>query len=103
MPPNRCCPLPRVHLCLKPLFISSNSSLSTRKFTIATQTMLANPRLLSSLAFAQFATDNGGRSGALSPPPISEEVQRIDVNPLKETRDFPPEDMCPRNWLFNHF
>ncbi|KAI4365611.1 hypothetical protein MLD38_021579 [Melastoma candidum] len=52
----------------------------------------------------------GGRTGALTPPPppppsssSSDEVQKIDVNPPKGTRDFPPEDMRLRNWLFGHF
>jgi histidyl-tRNA synthetase len=34
---------------------------------------------------------------------VNEEFQNIDVNPPKGTRDFPPEDMRLRNWLFNHF
>lgn len=27
----------------------------------------------------------------------------VDTNPVKGTRDFPPEDMRLRNWLFGHF
>ncbi|KAK9676231.1 hypothetical protein RND81_11G063000 [Saponaria officinalis] len=43
-------------------------------------------------------------SGALSsPPPILETPSKIDVNPPKGTRDFPPEDMRLRTWLFNNF
>ncbi|XVF55509.1 hypothetical protein PTKIN_Ptkin06aG0041800 [Pterospermum kingtungense] len=102
---------PRLSFSLKPLFFFSHSSLAPRKFTIPRQLVFGNARTLSSLASAQSsATDNGsrgggagGRSGALSPSPIAEEVQRIDVNPPKGTRDFPPEDMRLRNWLFNHF
>lgn len=30
-------------------------------------------------------------------------MQRIDVNPPKGTRDFPPEEMRLRNWLFQNF
>ncbi|CAM8922828.1 unnamed protein product [Rhodiola kirilowii] len=45
----------------------------------------------------------GGRSGALSPPPVTELPQKIDVNPPKGTRDFPPEEMRLRNWLFGNF
>ncbi|KAH0995793.1 hypothetical protein GBA52_019657 [Prunus armeniaca] len=49
------------------------------------------------------AVGAGGRAGALSPAPITEDLQKIDVNPPKGTRDFPPEDMRLRNWLFYHF
>ncbi|KAF2312181.1 hypothetical protein GH714_028394 [Hevea brasiliensis] len=66
------------------------------------------PRTLSSVASAQSPTENGGssgRSGALSAPPVvlEQAVQKIDVNPPKGTRDFPPEEMRLRNWLFNNF
>jgi len=30
-------------------------------------------------------------------------TQKIDLNPPKGTRDFPPEEMRVRNWLFGHF
>ncbi|PIA29163.1 hypothetical protein AQUCO_06200030v1 [Aquilegia coerulea] len=47
---------------------------------------------------------DGGRPGTISnpslPPPI---VEKIDVNPPKGTRDFPPEEMRFRTWLFNNF
>ncbi|OMO72424.1 Anticodon-binding protein [Corchorus capsularis] len=98
---------PRLSFCVKPLLLFTQSSLAPRKFSIPRQLVSGKPRTLSSLASAQSsATDNGsggGRSGALTPPPVAEEVQRIDVNPPKGTRDFPPEDMRLRNWLFNHF
>ncbi|KAJ4704958.1 Histidine--trna ligase [Melia azedarach] len=83
---------------LKPMFLS-HSSLSLRKFAVPKQ--LLNPRNLCALASAD--SNNGGRSGALSPSPVLEEVQKIDVNPPKGTRDFPPEEMRLRNWLFNNF
>jgi len=48
--------------------------------------------------------NGGGRSGSIvAPLVVNEEFQNIDVNPPKGTRDFPPEDMRLRNWLFNHF
>ncbi|XVF76435.1 hypothetical protein PTKIN_Ptkin13bG0265800 [Pterospermum kingtungense] len=106
---------PRLSFSLKPLSLFSQSFLAPRKLPIPTQLLSAKPRTFSSLASVQSsATDNGGsssvagggcggRSGALSPSPAAEEVQRIDVNPPKGTRDFPPEDMRLRNWLFNHF
>ncbi|XP_050243165.1 histidine--tRNA ligase, chloroplastic/mitochondrial isoform X3 [Quercus robur] len=106
--------IPSSLLHLKPLFFSlprfSSPSLALnrfRKFPIPT----INPRSLSSLssaaaAAAQSTGDNGsggGRSGALAPPPITEELQKIDVNPPKGTRDFPPEEMRLRTWLFHNF
>ncbi|KAG7607961.1 Histidine-tRNA ligase [Arabidopsis suecica] len=48
--------------------------------------------------------NGGSRSGSIvAPLVVNEEFQNIDVNPPKGTRDFPPEDMRLRNWLFNHF
>ncbi|KAM3689249.1 hypothetical protein ACB098_09G032600 [Castanea mollissima] len=105
--------IPSSLLHLKPLFLSlprfSSPSLAlnrARKFPIH----IINPRSLSSLsssaAAAQSTGDNGsggGRSGALAPPPITEELQKIDVNPPKGTRDFPPEEMRLRTWLFHNF
>ena len=32
-----------------------------------------------------------------------EATGKIDLNPPKGTRDFPPEEMRLRNWLFGHF
>ncbi|KAG6515368.1 hypothetical protein ZIOFF_025780 [Zingiber officinale] len=32
-----------------------------------------------------------------------QQQQLIDVNPPRGTRDFPPEDMRLRNWIFQHF
>ncbi|EFH53713.1 histidyl-tRNA synthetase 1 [Arabidopsis lyrata subsp. lyrata] len=53
------------------------------------------------------AANGGGRSGSIVAAPLvvtEEDFQKkIDVNPPKGTRDFPPEDMRLRNWLFNHF
>uniref|UniRef100_A0A7C8YTU3 histidine--tRNA ligase n=1 Tax=Opuntia streptacantha TaxID=393608 RepID=A0A7C8YTU3_OPUST len=42
-------------------------------------------------------------SGALSRPPISDVRPKIDANPPKGTRDFPPEEMRLRTWLFQNF
>ncbi|KAK7856733.1 histidine--trna ligase [Quercus suber] len=105
--------IPSSLLHLKPLFFYlprfSSPPLalnSARKFPIP----IINPRSLASLsssaAAAQSTGDNGsggGRSGALAPPPITEELQKIDVNPPKGTRDFPPEEMRLRTWLFHNF
>ncbi|KAK6942775.1 Anticodon-binding [Dillenia turbinata] len=97
----------RFYLSLKPFSISSNPSSPFSFFSSFPKTLTQNPsRTLSSLCSAQSecATENtGGRSGALFPPPIAEAVERIDVNPPKGTRDFPPEEMRLRNWLFQNF
>jgi hypothetical protein len=46
-------------------------------------------------------------SAALKTPsisaPSSKKQQLIDTNPPRGTRDFPPEEMRLRTWLFNHF
>ncbi|EYU18628.1 hypothetical protein ABFS82_10G154000 [Erythranthe guttata] len=45
-----------------------------------------------------------GRSGSLAAPPVQfDATQKIDVNPPKGTRDFPPEEMRLRSWLFHNF
>ncbi|XP_010684042.2 histidine--tRNA ligase, chloroplastic/mitochondrial [Beta vulgaris subsp. vulgaris] len=49
------------------------------------------------------SSKNAGRSGGFSPSPITEVSQKIDVNPPKGTRDFPPEEMRLRSWLFQNF
>ncbi|KAL9264015.1 Histidine--tRNA ligase, chloroplastic/mitochondrial-like protein [Drosera capensis] len=43
----------------------------------------------------------GGRRGSLPAP--QEGTETIDVNPPRGTRDFPPEEMRLRNWLFGNF
>lgn len=102
---------PRLNLRLKP-FIFSSSSLA---FSIILRIPFPKPSFfgnrkfhssLSAVSSAQSIGDGGnggGRSGALSPTLVTEELQKIDVNPPKGTRDFPPEDMRLRNWLFNNF
>ncbi|KAF3441826.1 hypothetical protein FNV43_RR15741 [Rhamnella rubrinervis] len=104
---------PRLNRFLRPLIgsLSQTSSTSSLPFSPARRFLITKPlcpaitRKHSSLASAQSPTDNagGGRSGALSPPPFVEDLQRIDVNPPRGTRDFPPEEMRLRNWLFNNF
>ncbi|KAK6943858.1 Class II Histidinyl-tRNA synthetase (HisRS)-like catalytic core domain, partial [Dillenia turbinata] len=101
-------PLPTSHYPSFPfLSLSPNPNSRFSFFPSFPKTLTQNPsRTLSSLCSAQSecATENtGGRSGALSPPPIAEAVERIDVNPPKGTRDFPPEEMRLRSWLFQNF
>ncbi|KAF5951331.1 hypothetical protein HYC85_009275 [Camellia sinensis] len=59
----------------------------------------------SSYATAKSIEIRSGRSGSISIPPPStvDVVQKIDVNPPKGTRDFPPDGMRLRNWLFHNF
>ncbi|CAN8257270.1 unnamed protein product [Cochlearia groenlandica] len=64
---------------------------------------LANPRRLICAATKANGGGGGGRSGSIVAPMVNEDFQKIDVNPPKGTRDFAPEDMRLRNWLFNHF
>ncbi|GJS89060.1 histidine--tRNA ligase, chloroplastic/mitochondrial [Tanacetum coccineum] len=59
-------------------------------------------RHLSSSSLAS-DTPRAGRSGSVSAPPVDYKQKKIDVNPPKGTRDFPPEEMRLRNWLFNNF
>ncbi|KAE9621807.1 hypothetical protein Lal_00032530 [Lupinus albus] len=88
---------PRFNSYINPLFRSLSSSPLSFNATFAIQSSLSSPSETQSSSAA-------GRSGALSPaPPLSGAVQKIDVNPPKGTRDFPPEDMRLRNWLFNNF
>ncbi|KAF6159435.1 hypothetical protein GIB67_032206 [Kingdonia uniflora] len=80
--------------------------------TLSYQTLLPqNPNPFKSLinpknfSVAQSLNENasGSRIGALVPPPILEKLEKIDVNPLKGTRDFPPEEMRLRSWIFHNF
>ncbi|KAK4404763.1 Histidine--tRNA ligase, chloroplastic/mitochondrial [Sesamum angolense] len=57
-----------------------------------------------STSHAELDNVRTGRSGSLASPPTHLDVtQKIDVNPPKGTRDFPPEEMRLRNWLFQNF
>ncbi|XP_022846324.1 histidine--tRNA ligase, chloroplastic/mitochondrial [Olea europaea var. sylvestris] len=50
------------------------------------------------------SNERTGRSGSLASPLTHLDItQKIDVNPPKGTRDFPPEDMRLRSWLFQNF
>ena len=102
---------PRLNLRLKP-FIFSSSSLAFSiilRIPFPKASFFGNRKFHSSLSAVSSAQstgdggNGGGRSGALSPTLVAEELQKIDVNPPKGTRDFPPEDMRLRNWLFNNF
>ena len=108
---------PRFNFYFKPIFNSltykfSPSSFTFNhisKFSIPKHSFTSSTKLQSTLSQAaatESPSDNGGggaRSGALTPGPVTGDVQKIDVNPPKGTRDFPPEDMRLRNWLFDNF
>lgn len=85
----------RLSSCLRPILLLNLVSCSPRQFSFPS-------RLICSAATKP--NDGGGRSGSIvAPPVIEQDFQKIDVNPPKGTRDFAPEDMRLRNWLFNHF
>ncbi|MCO5559065.1 hypothetical protein L7F22_012657 [Adiantum nelumboides] len=50
---------------------------------------------------ATVTTSEAGRGPASTGPPVLEET--IDYNPPRGTRDFAPDDMRLRSWLFQHF
>lgn len=75
----------------------NRSSISLRSFSLPS----SNPRLNASTAPTQ--DKEAGRSGALTASPAVDNQTSIDVNPPRGTRDFPPEEMRLRSWLFNHF
>lgn len=94
---------PRFNSYVNPIFRSLSFQLSSSPLPFNAH--FSSIRLRSSLSRpAETDSPTGGRSGALTPgPSVGADVQKIDVNPPKGTRDFPPEDMRLRNWLFNHF
>ncbi|OWM69690.1 hypothetical protein CDL15_Pgr025539 [Punica granatum] len=96
---------PCVAACAKPFFFDSFQFLSRGVHCSDFRPLLsAYPRYRSSISAAQSQVDSGGRTGALTPSPVADGVaQKIDVNPPKGTRDFPPEEMRLRNWLFHNF
>ncbi|CAH2070775.1 unnamed protein product [Thlaspi arvense] len=77
--------------CFRPVLLLDLVSCSPRHSPIP-------KRFISAAAKA-----DGSRSGSIVAPPVIKDVEKIDVNPPKGTRDFPPDDMRLRNWLFNHF
>ncbi|XP_010935706.1 histidine--tRNA ligase, chloroplastic/mitochondrial isoform X2 [Elaeis guineensis] len=60
-------------------------------------------RLLSSSSSSTATQDSADE--VAEPPPLAtgKETSVVDVNPPRGTRDFPPEDMRLRNWLFQNF
>ncbi|PNY07073.1 histidine-tRNA ligase-like protein [Trifolium pratense] len=94
---------PRFNYYITPIFRSLTCQLSSSPFQFNAKSSTVRFHCALSQA-AETESPTGGRSGALTPtPPVTGEVQKIDVNPPKGTRDFPPEEMRMRNWLFNNF
>lgn len=53
---------------------------------------------------AREKTKKKDSSGSVNkPPPTPTPTPLISVEPPRGTRDFPPEDMRLRSWLFNNF
>jgi len=61
------------------------------------------PALRCLAADAGAADSAGGRSVGSATPVKTGRVELIDTQPPRGTRDFAPEDMRLRNWLFGHF
>lgn len=96
--------LPHTLLSLFSSFPRPVRTLPIRLYPVPT--VRAHSTSSSSTQIHSLPTDNarGGRSGSLSSPPVQPDFfEKIDVNPPKGTRDFPPEDMRLRNWLFQNF
>ncbi|XP_074369033.1 histidine--tRNA ligase, chloroplastic/mitochondrial isoform X1 [Apium graveolens] len=81
---------------LKPSLLNSTLFVNPRRFSLRCNSSLATESLNSD-------TNETGRSGSRSSPPPSGSTQKIDVNPPRGTRDFPPEEMRLRTWLFDNF
>nr|GMC90370.1 histidine--tRNA ligase, chloroplastic/mitochondrial [Ipomoea batatas] len=86
------------HLNLSPF------SLSGRTFRPHSTSPSSSSLSVESSAESPTQNTRSGRSGSIASPPVHLDVlQKIDVNPPKGTRDFPPEDMRLRTWLFQNF
>ncbi|URD91709.1 tRNA synthetase class II core domain (G, H, P, S and T) [Musa troglodytarum] len=93
---------PRLHVSLRPL----SPRLLRRRllFSAASAQCFSSSSSFSSTA-PRDDIDEVAEPPGFPPPPESgrETQQLIDVNPPRGTRDFPPEDMRLRNWLFQQF
>lgn len=93
-------------LILRPtrlFFLKPSLSLLNRTLSINPQRF--SVRCNSSITTESLNSDTNetGRSGSRSAPPAAGTQQKIDVNPPRGTRDFPPDEMRLRTWLFNNF
>lgn len=82
---------------------------SPRAVVLQAARLTVLPARPASFALRAFSTDGvasappGGRSAGSASPERSAAQALVDTLPVRGTRDFPPEDMRLRNWLFNHF
>nr|GMD90599.1 histidine--tRNA ligase, chloroplastic/mitochondrial [Ipomoea batatas] len=80
------------------------SSIRHLKLSLFSHSTSPSSLCVESSAQSPAANAGSGRSGSLAaPPPQLDGLQKIEVNPPKGTRDFPPEDMRLRSWLFQNF
>ncbi|WOK98356.1 histidine--tRNA ligase, chloroplastic/mitochondrial [Canna indica] len=84
---------PRLHISVKPFSRTLRGPFSS----------LVSAQCASSLSSTASREDTDEMADPPSAGELSEQQQLIDVNPPRGTRDFPPEDMRLRNWLFGHF
>ncbi|XAR65792.1 Histidine--tRNA ligase [Bertholletia excelsa] len=108
---------PRLTLFLRPSSLPTRSSSALASFTtkpwlsfLPKSTHYTSSRRqcssFSSSSLASSLNENpasAGRSASLSLPPVFDSSSKIEVNPPKGTRDFPPEEMRLRSWLFQNF
>ncbi|KAF9594279.1 hypothetical protein IFM89_028936 [Coptis chinensis] len=95
------------HFSKTPFLQNFSKPLYPLHFSFYKYTILQKPRYHCSISSSSVQSVNesveGGRSGSLSQSPVFESREKIDVNPPKGTRDFAPEDMRLRSWLFQNF
>ncbi|XP_043701152.1 histidine--tRNA ligase, chloroplastic/mitochondrial-like isoform X1 [Telopea speciosissima] len=97
-------PIPS-HLSSSLVAINRNHGFRIPRFSISQnhRNLHSSPCSAQSISLNSSENVGGGRSGTLSSPPVVEVSDKIDVNPPKGTRDFPPEEMRLRSWLFHNF
>ncbi|KAG1361411.1 putative Histidine--tRNA ligase, chloroplastic/mitochondrial [Cocos nucifera] len=87
---------PRLPLSLQPFapLVRPSAAVPIRRLRL---------RLLSSYSSSTATQDNADDVAEPAPLATGKETSVVDVNPPRGTRDFPPEDMRLRNWLFQNF
>ncbi|XP_020079869.1 histidine--tRNA ligase, chloroplastic/mitochondrial [Ananas comosus] len=89
-----------------PLRISSSlSSSSASSRSLSSSSFSSSSHPVPSALTQEYADDAGGSPEPPAAPSSAagRESSVIDVNPPRGTRDFPPEEMRLRNWLFDNF
>jgi histidyl-tRNA synthetase len=88
------------------MFTSVSLTLVTSALTIRPSLLRSQPLLCRAGARTLVASAAGGRTSAAvtqSQQPAAAGGKPFDLNPPRGTRDFYPEDMALRSWLFGHF